>query len=261
MLLVWGYGYSQKSLKPYQTFVIEGHKVDVALPPDTVPVKGNLVILQGWNFPKEDWCLKSSLCKEARLMGLILIMPEMGKSTYQSHNYPQTRKDWLMYPTRKWLTDQVFTFLQNEYGILTQNQKNFMVGLSTGARGVLLVTLDFPNLFSAVAALSGDFDQTLIPHDGVMRGFYGEYAQFPNRWKYEDNVIYLMKNFSTPIYIGHGKKDNVIPANQSEILFQHIHKINPALDVILHIAPDAKHDYTYWDSEVKSILQFFQKYL
>lgn len=249
---------AQVSLKKYQTIVLEGHKCDIALPPDTIPIKGNLILLQGWSFPKEDWCLKSSVCKKALAQGYRLIMPDMGKSTYQSQNYPETRKDWLIYPTRKWLTEKLIPHLQKEYQILTEKENNFILGLSTGARGVLLLVLDLPHLFTAVAALSGDYDQTLIPNDGVMKGFYGSYQKFPERWKTHDNIIYLMKNFSTPIYIGHGKLDPVIPYNQSEILYKHIQKIAPDLKVIYHLEEKAKHDYQYWDSEVKPVLEFFK---
>ncbi len=251
---------AQIPLKKYQTIVLEGHKCDIALPTDSIPVKGNLILLQGWSFSKEDWCLRSSVCKKALSQGYRLIMPEMGKSTYQSQNYPETRKDWLVYPTRKWLTEKLIPHLQNEYQILTEKENNFVLGLSTGARGVLLVTLDLPHLFRAIAALSGDYDQTLIPQDGVMNGFYGSFKNFPDRWKTHDNVIYLMKNFFTPIYIGHGKLDPVIPFNQSEILYQHIKKVSPNLKVIYHLDDKAKHDYLYWESEVKPVLEFFESF-
>lgn len=250
--------FAQKPLKQYQTLTIDGQKCDIAIPPDSIKVQGNLILLPGWNFPKEDWCLKSSICKKALNQGYRLIMPEMGKSTYQSQNYPETRKDWLQYPTRKWFTGSLIPYLQKEYQILMENENNFLVGLSTGARGVLLLTLDLPSLFRGAAALSGDYDQTLIPHDGVMNGFYGPFKQFPDRWKYHDNVIYLMKFYQTPLYIGHGKLDKIIPYQQSEILFQHIKKIAPDLNVIYHLDEKAKHDYTYWDSEVNAILAFFK---
>lgn len=263
LLLAWiallnSASYAQKKLKKYQTINVEGHLCDIALPLDTVPIKGNLMLLPGWNFPKEDWCLKSSVCKKALQQGYRLILPEMGKSTYQSQNYPETRKDWLQYPTRKWLTQKLIPYLQDTFQIFKPNENNFILGLSTGARGVLLITIDLPDLFRAAAALSGDYDQTLIPQDGVMRGYYGEFKHFPERWKTHDNVIFLLKKYNTPLYIGHGKQDKIIPYQQSEILFQHIQKIAPDLKLIFNLKPNAGHDYTYWDSEVDSILQFFK---
>jgi len=251
--------FSQNSLKKYQTIVVEGHECAIALPSDSIKIKGNLILLPGWNFPKEDWCLKSSVCKKALLLGYRLILPEMGKSTYQSQNYPETRKDWLVYPTRKWLTEKLIPYLQNTYQILQENENNYILGLSTGARGVLLTTIDLPNLFTAAAALSGDYDQTLIPQDGVMRGYYGEMKQFPERWKTHDNVIYLLKNYQTPLYIGHGKQDAIIPYQQSEILYQHIKKINPDLKIVWNLKEHAGHDYKYWDSEADAVLEFFKK--
>ncbi|MDX1903256.1 MAG: prolyl oligopeptidase family serine peptidase [Thermonemataceae bacterium] len=247
------------SLVSFQTLTIAGHQVDIALPKGKV--KGNLLVLQGFAFPKDDWCKKSSLCKKALAQGYALIMPEMGKSNYMSKFYPQTRPDWQKYPQKYWLTDSVFNFLQKKYCMLLPEQKNFIVGLSTGARGVAIVALEKNTLFKAVAALSGDYDQTKIPNDNVHIGYYGAYRLFSKRWKEEDNPIFEIKKWQTPIYIGHGKLDNVCPHQQSLLFYEALQKNHPHLDVKLHIDPKHTHNYKYWDAEVDNILDFFAKYL
>jgi len=245
------------SLKAFQTLRVGQHEVDIALP--EVPIKGSILVLQGFAFPKDDWCKKSSLCRKALAEGYVLIMPEMGKSTYAAKLYPETRADWRHFPLRPWLSDTLFTYLQEKYCLLRPEQNNYVLGLSTGGRGVALLVLDHPNLFKACAALSGDFDQTLIPQDRVIIGYYGSYQRFPERWKQEDNVLTRIKEWRTPIYLGHGMKDTVTPPSQTRLLYDSLRKHHPQLKVVLNMPPQHAHDYRYWDSEVETMLRFFKE--
>lgn len=251
--------FSQNKVKA-GTHVIDSVAVDIWFPKEGVPNIGTLLVLPGWNFPKDDWCKKSSLCKKALEKGYTLVMPEMGKSTYQFKNYPETRKDWLQFPTRSWMIQKFFPILQEKFGLFLKDSKNYMIGLSTGARGVSLLAHDLPEIFTACAALSGDYEQTKIPQDGVMNGYYGSFVAFPERWKKDDNLVLNMTKFQTPIYLGHGKLDKVIPYQQTEIFYETLKKINPELQVKYHIAPTAGHDYVYWNAELDSIFTFFQSF-
>lgn len=245
------------SLAEFQTLTVAGHRVDIARPKSKSVA--NLLILPGFAFPKDDWCKKSSLCRKALAAGYTLIMPEMGKSNYMSKLYPQTRPDWRKEPQKHWLTDSLFSFLQSKYCLLLPTQKNFVVGLSTGARGVAVVALAKPELFTAAAALSGDYEQTQIPQDRVHIGYMGSYRQFPKRWAEDENIIFQIKNWKTPIYIGHGKLDKVCPYQQSQIFYEAIRRHHPNLRVKLHLPAQYAHDYRYWDYEVENILAFFEQ--
>jgi len=244
------------SLKSFQTIKIAGRDVDIAVP--TVPIKGNLLILQGFAFPKDDWCKKSSLCKKALAEGYVLIMPEMGKSNYMSHIYPELRADWKKEPQKAWLTDSVFSVLQKKYCLLLPTQKNYMIGLSTGARGVAVVALEYPTLFTAAAALSGDYDQSKIPQDRVHIGYTGTYQKFPKRWAEEENIVFQIAKWKTPIYLGHGMLDNVCPASQTKLFYDALTKHHPNLKVTLSMPTNHTHDYKYWDWEVDNVLSFFK---
>ena len=246
-------------LKQMQTLKIAGHAVDIVVPEDSSKIKANLLILQGWSFPKDDWCKKSSLCKKALAQGYRLIMPEMGKSTYSSKLYPQTLAKWRKYPTLKWVTDSLIPHLQKQYCIMTAEQANFVVGLSTGARGAGLVVMNMPDLFKAAAVLSGDFDQRKIPYDRIMTGFYGSIYQFPKRWAGEDNMVVNIKKFKTPFYLGHGRLDRVCPPAQTLLFYNALKKHHPKLKVTLSMPTWAAHNYKYWDYEVDRFLKFFKE--
>ncbi|NJO01486.1 MAG: prolyl oligopeptidase family serine peptidase [Bacteroidia bacterium] len=235
---------------------VAGHWVDIRYPPDTI--RANILVLPGWDFPRQDWCEKSSLCEEGRKRGYRLILPEMGRSVYSSRFYPETRSDWRQYPNKAWIVQEMIPTLQKEYGILLPKQPNYILGLSTGGRGVALVALALPELFRAAAALSGDFDQTQIPADRLMIGYYGSLTQFPDRWIGEDNPLQQAASWKLPLYLGHGKLDQIVPYQQSLLFYQVLHQAHPELKILLNL-PEAGHDYRYWDSEVKNIYNFFEQ--
>ena len=218
---------------------------------------GTIVVLPGWNLPVIDWCTKTALCQKALEQGYVLIMPEMGKSVYSYQLYPETRKDWLKYATRQWFIDTLIPYFQKQYKLLLQGQKNYLLGLSTGARGVALLSLDCPTIFVKAAGLSGDYDQTKMPNDNLMKGYYGPYAIFKERWTGKDNVVYRCKELYIPIYLGHGKADQVVSCQQTIQLADSLKKYRPQL-VTLHLDESAGHTYQYWDSEVDRVLAFFK---
>lgn len=217
-----------------------------------------IVALPGWNFPNTGWCDSTSLCEEALKRGYVLILPQMGKSIYCDTTFPETRKDWLKYPTRDWVTSTMIPQLQ-KMGLLAPEDPNYILGLSTGARGAVLIALDEPDIFKGCAALSGDYDQTQFPTDNLYRGYYGSLKQFPDRWKNNDNAITTLEELEVPLYIGHGRNDNIVPIKHSEILVEAMERKSKAY--IFHADSTATHNYSYWNSEVDNMLDFFEKKL
>ncbi len=241
-----------------KTIFIGKIAVDIVTP--ETKIKGDILVLPGWGFSKDQWCRHTELCTKALAQGYRLILPEMGKSIYASHYYIESRKDWTIYSTKKWITDTLISELQSKYGVLTTHNANYLLGLSTGARGAVLIGISLPGLFSAVAALSGDYDQTLCTQDNLMTGIYGRYENFPSRWRGEDNPTYSIKSFNMPLYLGHGMKDTVVKPDQTIQFYRLLHKINPKLDIRIHIAEKGAHNFNYWNSEVDSILIFFSSH-
>jgi len=219
-------------------------------------IRGTFLLLHGWNLPATDWCDKTVLCQKLLNKGFNIVMPDMGKSVYQKNNFPQTRIDWKHYPTRLWLSDTLIPFLQNNYSLLLKNENNYLVGLSTGARGVALLLLDYPELFKGAAVLSGDYSQEKLQNDNLMTGYYGAYNKYKDRWLNIDNPVKRVGEFKTPIYLGHGKLDKVVPPSQTKMFYDSLKKYHPNLKIKLNM-PDAQHDYKYWGSEVDNILVFF----
>lgn len=224
---------------------------------DSVSYKGTILALHGWNLSFNDWCDSTSLCDKAKSMGYVVVLPNMGKSIYSNRYYPQTRKDWSIFPTRMWFQDTLLTHLQTQFNLLESDNKNFLLGLSTGGKGAALLGLENPNVFKAVAVLSGDFDQTYDTTSSFYKGFYGAYSDYKERWEESDNVVYNIKDYVVPTYLGHGLQDIVVDVKETQLFYKAILNHHPNIKAELHVDSFAKHNYDYWNSEVDAVLNFF----
>ena len=237
---------------------INGSKVEIKYP--THEVIGNILVLPGCNFSQDDICVKTSFCKIASDKGYILVMPDMQKSIYHTSKFKETRTDWLKYHTVNWLTDTVFPILQSRFNLLKTDLPNYLFGISTGGRGVAVMACHTGTLFKAGASLSGDYDPTLCVNDNLMRGYLGEYIDFPERWKGIDNPTNNADKIMIPLYLAHGKEDKVVSPDQTITFYNRLQKIHPSTEYKLNVVEKAGHDYTFWESQYAAIFQFFQKY-
>ncbi|PLW92672.1 MAG: hypothetical protein C0592_09710 [Marinilabiliales bacterium] len=228
------------------------------LPAKTMMTKGNILLLHGWNLSPLGWCEQTTLCDELREAGYNVIIPDMGKSMYASEKYPETMNTLADQPLRQWLTEDVFAFLNDSMNVLMGASKNYLIGLSTGARGAFAIGLERPELFDAAIVLSGDYDQTLMPDDNLMIYYYGDYSEFPERWEGKDNLLRRADEWTLPIYIGHAVEDQVVPYSQSDTLFKVLENMGQVYTES-HFPLEYGHNYEYWESETNNILKFIEE--
>lgn len=219
--------------------------------------KGTILALPGWNYPYSHWIDSTDLCAMALEHGYDLILPSIGKSIYSKRIYPETRIDWKEELTMDWFENEFFTVLKDSFNLLTNQQHNFIIGLSTGARGGLIMALDFPEKYEAVAILSGDYDQDKFPDDNLYKGFFGTKDKFPLRYSEDENPISKLDRLKAGVYIGHGAMDRIVAPDHSEHLYRLL-KESGSTNVKFHLDSKAAHDYTYWNSELESIFEFFE---
>ncbi len=246
-------------LSNFESLQVAGHWVDIALPDSTIPYMGNIVVLPGYNYSRKHWCEQGhapQLCSLAKAKGFVLIMPEMGRSVYAQEFFAETADIFRSYPLRSWLSDELFLYLQKHHSLLLPQQKNYLLGLSTGARGAALLALDLPHLFRACAVLSGDFDQSKMKDDKLMTLFYGPYSP---RWDTVDNVLHRIKEWKLPVYLGHGQRDKVVPPEQTRLFYEALLLHFDSNKIKLHEPLTQAHDYRYWGSETEAVLEFFAR--
>ncbi len=223
-----------------------------------VPVSSikTLLVLPGWNFPRTSWVENTKLVDYAEQYGYILILPEMGKTLYESQYYPETTMKWNPIPGGqfiKFFIEQV----QQRHNLLQAGQYNTLLGLSTGGRGVALIALENPNLFVAGASLSGDFSQENTPSDRLMTAVYGAYKSFSHRWKGKDNPQARVAEWKMPLYLAHGTNDNIVPESQSSLFYKALKQYHQN-NVVVEYNPvkGAGHDYNFWGGQLENVFKF-----
>ncbi len=239
------------------TILVGSVPVDFRFP--GIPSRDAILVFPGWNFSRTDVCSKSGFCIEAIKQGYILVLPEMLKSVYSSAIFPETRAEWRCYPTLHWIIDTLIPFCRYQFHIFNSGGRNFLYGISTGARGVALVAENTDSLFLAGAALSGDYDQTSMPLDRLMTGYYGPYDQYKNRWEGPDNPSLHSDNLKIPLYLAHGKMDAVVPCKQSIDFSGKIILEDPGSGHLLHLCDTCGHNWAFWNSQTGDVFVFFKK--
>lgn len=240
------------------SIIVSNVRVDLLFP--NCEIKGTILVLPGWNFKCNDICLNSDFCKLFINEGYILILPDMLKSIYTTKLYPETRKDWLPYRTLHWITDTLIPLLQKQYHLLLPKRNNYLFGISTGARGVAMLAINTDSIFIAGAGLSGDYNPLSMLSDDLNRGYLGPFEQFSERWTGKDNPQKNAGKLKIPLFLAHGKADNIVPCSQTTEFYSTITKLNPKLDHRLNLNDTASHNYGFWQSEYKNVLKFFNQH-
>lgn len=223
-------------------------------------IRGSVLVLPGWKYNRKRWLNETPIKAEADRLGLRLICPEMGRSIYASRYFPETGPRWN--PGKAglaWVLEDLLPYLESQ-GVFRAGKNNFLLGLSTGGRGVALIALARPELIRAASALSGDFDQTLQPGDRLMAGHYGSFQKFTERWETIDNPARSISNWRVPLYLAHGTGDRIVPLFHSQKFYDGLKSAHPKLDVIL-ATPAAGHDFAFWAAQTGPSFAFFEKYL
>lgn len=247
---------SMRIIKSNDTIVTLG-KTPIWIQSPTGEIKADILVLPGWNFPKEKICKESDFCSKALAKGYRLILPEMMKSVYASQYYPETRDDYRKYLTLTWVTDTMIPALQKDYQIFTR-KNNYLHGISTGSRGAALVHLNTGTLFNKVVLLSGDYNNAEISDDNLMKNTYGPFSEFKERWIANDNPWEQSVQWTADLYIAHGTNDDVVPTEQSIRFADKIAKNHPTCKVIKNF-PNSMHNFTFWGGETDAILKFLEE--
>ena len=217
-------------------------------------IRGDVLVLPGGDHSRRRCLDETPLKAKADQYGFRLICPEMGRTLYESEYFPETRLRWTETPGLNWIVEILVVKMQ-ERGYLLEGQNNYLLGLSTGARGVALIALTSPALFQAAAAFSGDYDQTEMTGEQINVAVYGPYVRFPERWRRVDNPQTLVPLWRTPIFLAHGHSDGVVPISQTLRFYEALKAAHPDLDLQLE-TPHAGHDYVFWGNMLDPAFAF-----
>lgn len=216
--------------------------------------KAPLVIaLHGWKHSPEMFRDKGTLAKYADQYGLVIGVPNMTVTIYETALYPESTRTWGAIPGTRWVGEVVLPYLRAHYAVAQDRAHTAVIGYSTGGRGAVLLAEAYPE-FAFAGSASGTFDlMRLDPKDGeykIHAVVYGPRDKFKDRWEL-DNVVAparLAKLSGTALWIGHSAKDKSVPPDQLDALRDAV-KGNAALKAEFVMAPEGGHTWEYWNSQ------------
>lgn len=216
-----------------------------------------LVALHGWRGRGSDWERNTPLSYYANKHGYVVVAPHMGTTVYERRYYPEThpRYKWGKIPGGRWIGEVLVPYMRKHYNVTKKKSGTGIFGLSTGGRGAALLPAYYPKMFGAFAALSGDYDITLMPKDKTCTYIYGPYDKFPKRWR-RDNSKYLLDRLKgIPALLIHGKPDKVCPAQQTRLFARDMKR--KGLEVVYIEDLVLGHSWKLWSGYLGAVFEFF----
>ncbi len=226
-----------------------------------------LIVLHGYRQQPSDWENSTPVADYADRYGFVLVCPAMSTTLYESKYFPETVNRWAPQPGGVFISKTLVEFLRKQFGLAKDRSNTGIFGISTGARGALLLAARHRKLFGAAAGLSGDYDSESLSNDRLLVSVYGHYETNRERWEEEVNIIKLAENLKkTPVFLGHGTRDGVVPPPQTRMLADRLEQLAAdkggyELVVDKEKSDGAGHDWKYWGSLVPEVFAFFDNRL
>jgi S-formylglutathione hydrolase FrmB len=225
-----------------------------AAPPVAGDKKYPLVIaLHGWNHSPELFRDKGELPRWADTYGVVLAVPAMGTTIYETALYPESKRAWAAVPGTRWVGEVILPYVRSHYAVWGDRAHTAVIGYSTGGRGAVLLAEAYPE-FAFAGSASGTFDlMRLDPKIGeykIHAVVLGPRDKFKDRWELDNctSPARLAKLAGTQLFIAHSSQDKSVPPDQLDALRDAL-KGNADVKAEFVMAPDGGHTWEYWNGQ------------
>ncbi len=190
--------------------------------PKTSPGAGYrrvLIALHEYGRTNREWSDYTDIEQFADEFGFVIVCPNMGQTAYETKFYPETVRPWDGVPGGTWVGEILVPFLKKKYRLARDREATGILGISSGARGALLIACRYPGIFGAAAGISGFYDTSVLTDNRIISAVYGRRTLFKDRWENDDNIIELASRLrNTRVFLAHAARDREIPVEQSQLL-------------------------------------------
>jgi putative tributyrin esterase len=239
--------------------------VNILLPQQYTPVTTRypvLYLLHGSSGGYQEWNDKTGLAVYLREMPFIVVMPDANGDSWYVDSPQGGRYSDFFY-------DELMPYIEKHYATINRREGRAIAGNSMGGYGAWYLALRQPRRFAATASLSGalHFGTGEI---GVDEN--GEFAQIlfgdatdpaAKREYISCQLLPLIEKLNQAsryhgpaLYFDDGKDDYLNGANRQ------MEQSLLSLGVPYEYAEfDGSHDWTYWNTHIRDVLQFLQLHL
>jgi S-formylglutathione hydrolase FrmB len=217
-----------------------------------VPVRERkvLYLLHGLSDDGSAWQRYSSVETLAKDYGLVVVMPSVGRSFYID------QPNGINYFS--YLVEELPQYLNDVFHLAPKREDTYIAGLSMGGYGAMKAALLHPELYSVAASFSGVLSLNHLqayPNDPRKPEFeflFGDLGKLPG--SNHDLAAWLQRAVENKLelpdlYISCGRQDDLYPLSKQ--FFAACQSLG--LKSFYH-EQDGKHDWYFWDTEIKRIL-------
>lgn len=209
-----------------------------------------LYLLHGLSDDASAWQRFTAIEPLANEYGLVVVMPSVGRSFYTDQPNGQRYFTYLV--------EELPQYLADVFGLAPAREDTLIAGNSMGGYGAFKAAFAHPERFVAAASFSGALSLEFIrahPDDARLAEFtllFGDLGKLPG--SAHDPAVWFQRAAANPsrlprLFMSCGRQEDLYPLNRG--VYAALQALGIAVD---YHEEDARHDWFFWDREVRRFL-------
>lgn len=188
----------------------------------------------------------------ADLYNVILVCPDGDKTSWYFDSPVDEKMQYETYVSKELIAE-----VDSNYNTIRKPENRAITGYSMGGHGALYLGMRHPDVWGAMASMSGGVDIRPFPMKWDIAKRLGSYATHKERWENNTviNLVYLLEDKNQPILFDCGVDDFFYDANVR--LHKKLLERNIPHD---YIERPGGHTNEYWKNSIKYHLLFFNDF-
>lgn len=224
-----------------------------------------VIALHQYGDKENEWEFNTSIASLANKYSMVIVCPGMGKSLYETAFYPETDYKWNIIPGGKFIGEILIPFLNQKFSLATKKSGTGIIGVTSGARGAILVAENYTDKIGAAAGISGYYDQSTMQTSRMVESIYGSYKKNQLRWETEDNALKLADRLKgIHVYIYHGEKNDAFNPIQSKLMAIRLKQLankDSSYSITYREGKTGGYGWLYWKGQVEPVMDFLDEKL
>lgn len=220
-----------------------------------------IYLLHGLDGHYDNWSNKTKLAEYASKYNYIIVMAEGNNGWYSdSISIPNDKYE-------SYIIQELIPEIDKNFPTLSDREHRVIAGLSMGGYGSIKFGLKFPEKFVLVGSFSGALIATSIlanpTNQWVSKSIMSVFGEADNQSRKDNDIYKIAKEIPSDkiktlpfIYLDCGTEDFLVQSNRDFMIQLTEKKIPHEFRQL-----PGKHDWNFWDSEVKEFLEVTEKIL
>lgn len=237
----------------------------VIFPPNYKPKEKQkypvVYLLHGLTGHYDNWSSKTKIAEYASKYNYIIVMAEGDDGWYSdSVSIPNDKYE-------SYIIQELIPEVDKNFNSIANRQNRVIAGLSMGGYGSIKFGLKYPENFVLVGSFSGAFIATTVianpTNQWVSKSIMSVFGEADNQSRKDNDIFKIAKEFPADrvktlpfIYLDCGTEDFLIQSNRDFMNLLYEKKIPHEFRQL-----PGKHDWNFWDSQVKEFFELSEKFL